>query len=104
MRTHVTRMAHMPLVAMDPRRRRGIGILIVAARVTVIDAKDTFDPADNATDRAADDRADRPGPAIALIEAVRGATRNALRLGRGGRKDCKNRTDDRDANFHEVPL
>jgi hypothetical protein len=72
--------------------------------VTVVNAKDTLDPADNATDRAADDRTDRPGPAIALIEAVRGAAGNALRLGRGGREDCKNRTDDRDANFHEVPL
>jgi hypothetical protein len=97
-------MADVPLVAIDPRRRRGIGVLIVAALVTVIDAKDTFDPADDATDRAADDRTDRPSAAVALIKAVRRAAGNALRLGRSGGEDCKNRTDERDANFHEVPL
>ena len=103
MRPHVTRMADVPLMAIDPRRR-GIGKLIVAALVTVIDAKNTLDPADDATDRAADDRADRPSAAVALIEAMCGAAGNALRLGRGGGEDCKNRTDERDANFHEVPL
>ena len=103
MRAHVTRMADVPLMAIDPRRR-GIGKLIVAALVTVIDAKDTLNPADDAADRAADDRTDRPSAAVALIEAVRGAAGNALRMRRRGGEDCKNRTDQRDANFHEVPL
>ena len=90
-------------MAIDPRRR-GIGKLIIGALVTVIDAKDTLDPADDAADRAADDRTDRPSAAVALIEAMWGAAGNALRLGRGGGEDCKNRTDERNANFHEVPL
>jgi hypothetical protein len=96
-------MAHVPLVAIDPRRR-GFGKLIVAAIVTMIDAENTLDPADDATDRAADNRTDRPGPAVALVETMRRAAGNALRLGRSGGEDCKNRTDERNANFHEVPL
>lgn len=96
-------MAHVPLVAIDPWRR-GIGKFIIVALVTVIDAEDTLDPADDTTDCAADNCTDRASAAVALIKAVRGAAGHALRLGRSGGEDCKNRTDDRDANFHEIPL
>ena len=101
MRAH---MAHMmpcvPLVAENPRRRRGFDeFFAVGGGVVVVDAKDALDPADDAADRAADDGADRAGASVALIKAVRGAARNALRVRRGGGEDCKSRNDDRDANF-----
>jgi hypothetical protein len=101
-------MAHMagvPPVAIDPRRRsfdKFVGAFL--AGVVVIDAKDALDPADNATDRAADDGADRSGTAVAFIKAVRRAAWNALRMCRSSSENCENRTDDRNANFHELPL
>ena len=101
-------VAGVPPVAIDPRRRsfdEFIGALLaLLAGVVVIDAKDALDPADNATDRAADNGADRSGAAVAFIKTVRRAARNALRMCRSGSEDCKNRTDDRNANFHELPL
>ena len=98
-------VAGVPPVAIDPRRRgfdEFIGALL--AGVVVIDAEDALDPADNATDRAADNGADRSGAAVAFIETVRRAAGNTLRMCRRGSEDCKNRTDDRNANFHELPL
>jgi hypothetical protein len=101
----MARMTHVPLMAIDPRRR-GFGklFIVIVASVVVIDAKDALDAPDDATDRAADDGADRSGAAIAFIETVRGTAGDALRVRRGGGEDCKNRTDDRNANVHEVPL
>jgi hypothetical protein len=101
----MARMAGVPPVAIDPRRRsfdEFIGAIL--AGVVVVDAKDALDPANDATDRAADNGADRSGAAVAFIKTVRRAARNALRMCRSGSKDCKNRTDDRNANFHELPL
>ena len=95
-------MADVAPVAVDPRRR-GFGVFIIAS-VVVVDAKDALDTADDAADRAADDGADRSGAAVAFIKTMRGAAWNALRVRRRGGKDCKDRTDDRGANFHEVPL
>src|SRR5882672_7320453 len=96
-------MADVPLVAID-RRRRSIGIVFVVAGVVVVDAEHALEAADDATDRAADDGADRSGAAVAFIKTMRGAAGNALRLCRGGGEDCQNRTDDRNAKFHELPL
>ena len=104
---HMARLADVPAVAIDPRRRsfdEFIFIGAILAGVIVIDAKDALEPADNATDRAADNGADRSGAAVAFIKTVRRAARNALRMCRCGSEDCKNRTDDRNANFHELPL
>ena len=101
----VTRMADVPPVTIDPRRRSfDEFIRAFLAGVVVIDAKDALDPADDATDRAADNGADRSGAAVAFIKTMRGAAGNALRLCRGGGEDCQNRTDDRNAKFHELPL
>ena len=97
-------MADVPLVAIDPRRRRGIGIVFVVAGVVVVNAEDALEAADDATDCAADDGADRSGAAVAFIKAVRGAAGNALRMRRGGGEDCNYRADDRNAKFHELPL
>ena len=98
------RMANVVPVAIEPRRR-GFGIFIFSgAIVVVVDAKHALDPADDAPDRAADDGADRSGAAVAFIKTVRGAAGNALRMCRSGGEDCKNRTDDRNANVHELPL
>ena len=101
----MARVMGVPPVAIDPRWR-GFDELIgaVLAGVVVIDAKDALDPADDTTDRAADDGADRSGAAVAFIKAVRSAAGNALRMCRNGSENCKNRTGDRNANFHELPL
>ena len=99
------RMPGVAPMAIEPRRRSfGIFIIAVLAIVVVVDAKHALDTADDATDRAADDRADRSGTAVALIKSVCGAAGNALRMCCGGSEDCKNRTDDRNANVHELPL
>jgi len=98
-------MADVAPMAIDPRRR-GFGkfLTVASASVVVVDAKDALDSADDATDRAADDGTDRSGAAVALMKTVRSAAGNALRMRRSGGEDCKNRTDDRNANVHEVPL
>ena len=100
----MARMADVPLVAIDPRRRRGIDIVFVVAGVVMVDAEHALDAADHATDRAADDGADRSGAAVAFIKTMRGAAGNALRMRRRSGEDCKNRADDRYAKFHELPL
>ena len=97
-------MADVVPVAIDPRRGRGFGIVLAVAGVVVIDAKDALDPADDATDRTADHGADRAGAAVAFIKAVGGTTGNTLRVCRRGGEDCKNRTDERNAKFHGLPL
>lgn len=52
--------------------------------VAAIDAKDALDAADDATDRATDNRADRPGNTATFRDAVSDTARNALSL-RGDR-------------------
>jgi hypothetical protein len=105
-RAHMAR--RVPRVApmvIEPRRRSfGVFIITFLAIVVMVDAQHALDPADDATDRAADNGADRSGAAVAFIKAVRRAARNTLRMCRGGSEDCKNRTDDRNANVHELPL
>lgn len=92
-------------MAIEPRRRSfGVFIIAVLAIVVVVDTEHALDTADDATDRAADDRADRSGTAVALIKSVRGAAGNALRMCRRSGEDCENRTDDHNANVHELPL
>ena len=51
----------------------------------MVDAEHALDAADHAANRGADHRADRPRDAVALVKAVRGPARNALRL-RGQRR------------------
>ena len=51
----------------------------------MVDAEHALDAADHAANRGADHRADRARDAVALVKAVRGPTRNALRL-RGQRR------------------
>src|SRR4051812_46527505 len=92
----------MPLVVLDARRR-GFGEIIVAV-VVMVDAEDTLDSADDTPDRAANDRTDRPGAAVAFLETMRGAAGNALRLRRTRGENCKNGSDEGKANFHEVLL
>ena len=65
--------------------------------VALIDAEHAFDAADHAADRCADDRADRAGDAVALMETMRGAAGNALRL--GGKRHSERR-DKRTGNKH----
>src|SRR5262245_44314628 len=65
-------------VATDRRRRRDR----IGGLVDVVDSEQAFDAADRAADGTADDGANRTGNATALIEAVRGAAGNALRLRR----------------------
>ena len=71
--------------------------------VALVDAEHTFDAADNAADRGANHGADWAGDAVALIEAMRGAAGNALRL-RGERhgKHCEKRAANQQVLFHEV--
>jgi hypothetical protein len=85
-------MAIVPVVAIvvviDDRRRRGL-VLSVA----LVDAEDAFHAADDATDCAADDRAERTGDAIAFIEAMSSPAGHAaggfLRLSREGKSECR---------------
>lgn len=71
--------------------------------VALIDAEHAFDAADHAADRGANDRADRTGDAVALMETMRGAAGDALRLGgkrHGERRD--KRTGNKQSLFHKV--
>jgi hypothetical protein len=65
-------MMATPMVPVDRRR--------LADVIALIDAEYAFDAADHAADRGSDHRADRAGDAVALIEAMSGATGDALRL------------------------
>ena len=71
--------------------------------VALVNAEHTFDAADHAADRGAEYGADRSGDAIALIEAMRGAAGNALRL-RGERhgEHCEKRAANQQVLFHQV--
>ena len=71
--------------------------------VALVDAERTFDATDHAADRGADHGADRSGNAVALIEAMRGAAGNALRL-RGERhgEHCEKRAANQQVLFHQV--
>jgi hypothetical protein len=85
----------MTPVAMMIRRFRHV--------VALIGAEHAFDAADHATDRGANDRADRTGDAIAFIEPMRGAAGDTLRV-RGQRHG--ERRDKRARNqqvlFHKI--
>ena len=71
--------------------------------VALVDAEHTFDAADNAADRGANHGADRAGDAVALIEAMRGAAGNALRLrGERHRKHCEKHAANQQVLFHQV--
>jgi hypothetical protein len=54
--------------------------LVAVFHIARTDAEHAFHAADDATHRGSDDRADRAGDTVAFIEAVHGATGNALRL------------------------
>ena len=71
--------------------------------VALVEAEHAFDATDHAADRGANHGADRAGDAIALIEAMRGAAGNALRL-RGERhgEHCEKRAANQQVHFHEV--
>jgi hypothetical protein len=92
-------MAMPPVVLINHRRRRAVTHVIAT-----IDAKHAFDAADDATDGCADHCADRTSDAIALIEAMRGAAGNALRLcGERHRKRCESHAaSNNQSRFHEV--
>lgn len=97
-------VAHIMPVPTDARRGR-FGVFAVAVGVLMIDAEHALDATDNAANCGTDNGADRTGNAIALIETMRGTTRNALRL-RGDRRGKKrqNGTHDCNSNFHEPPM
>jgi hypothetical protein len=90
-------MVVMPVMTMMTVVRR------LAHVVTLVDAEHSFDAADHAANRGADDRTDRAGDTVALIEAMRSAAGNALRLsGERHRKHCEKRTSNKQVLFHEV--
>src|ERR1035437_8792619 len=68
--------------------------------VALVEAEHAFDAA---ADRGTNHGADRTGDAIALIEAMRGAAGNALRL-RGERhgEHCEKRAANQQVLFHQV--
>jgi hypothetical protein len=74
----VMAMAPMMAVTMRPALG-GIGDF---RRRTGVDAKHAFDPADHTADDAADHRANRSCATITLVNAMRDAAWNALRLRR----------------------
>lgn len=73
-------------LAMTIRRRRGVLAIRIGDRA-LVDAEHALDAADHAADRRADHGADRARDAVAFMEPVRGAARNALRLRRKRRCD-----------------
>jgi hypothetical protein len=91
-------MAMPRVVPINHGRRRAVTHVIAT-----IDAEDAFHAADDAADCCADHCADRASDAIALIEAMRGAAGNALRLcGERHRKRYDSHAGNNQSRFHEV--
>ena len=83
-------MAMPPVVPVNHRPLRAVTHVIA-----MIDAEDAFHAADDAANRRADDGADRASDKVTLIEAMSGASGNALSL--YGYRHSK-RCETRDAN------
>jgi hypothetical protein len=93
--------AHNPAMAINAGRRSIVAGLIIDA----IRAQHAFDTADHATHRSADDSADRPSAAIALIGAMSYAAGNALRLRRNRQcSECNNCSRNQYSKLHEIVL
>ena len=92
----------VPSMTINPWRWHRAHLFIVGA--VVIDAENPFNTADHAADRAANNRADRAGPAIALIEAVRNAAGDAtLRVRCYGQcHGGDSGTGNENVDFHEL--
>jgi hypothetical protein len=71
----------------------------------LVHTEHAFDSADNATDRAADNRADRPCHAAAFIEPVGDTTRHTLRLrGNRRRQRCEQCAREQNPQLHCTTL
>jgi hypothetical protein len=82
-----------------PRRRRFR--IVRVRRMPVVDAERAFDAADDAADRRADHGTDRARDAVAFMETMRGAARDALRLCRHRRREhCEEYASQNCSPFH----
>jgi hypothetical protein len=90
-------MPVMPVTPMMPVVRRLTHV------VALVEAEHTFNAADHAADRGTNHGADRAGDAVTLIEAMRGAAGDALRLcGERYGEHCEKRAANQQVHFHEV--
>jgi hypothetical protein len=92
---------HNPAMVINAGRRSIVAGLII----DTIRAQHAFDTADHATNCSADDSADRPSAAIALIGAMGDAAGNALRLRRNRQcSECNDCGRNQYSKLHEVVL
>ena len=80
------------------------GVRISRMIVLLVDAEHAFHAADHTADRRADHSAERTGAAIAFMETVRHAARQALRLSGDGAERGEQNAGDHKLNFHETVL
>ena len=93
--------AHNPAMAINAGRRSIVAGLII----DTIRAQHAFDTADHTPYRSADDSADRPSAAIALIGAMGDAPGYALPLRRDRqRSECNDGGRNQYSKLHEVVL